>query len=193
MMYEYGSPINHGYDYIRFVKAIAPSLPRDDLVFFHDDSADWRKNPKGIPRTLFLNVCHWKSPRPFNLVRENLPHEEVNRHWQRAIQPLTKPRSDDDSVKTALAELTHLRGIGIRTASALLTAWDPKQFGIIDFRVAKVLDLGENFSATTYVGFLRKLKEMRDTHSELRGCGLRQIELALWHYFPLQEVSPNVK
>jgi len=188
MIYSYGNPLNDGYDYIQFAKQVAPFLPDDDRVFLHNDSPNWRKNPKKIPWTLFLNVCHWKSARPRRLAREN-SQEDINRRWRKAIEPLAEPPFDDDSVKTALAELTHLRGVRIPTASALLTAWNPWEFGIIDKRVATVLSLGENLSAARYAEFLRKLKLMRNTYPELRDCALRQIELALWHYFPLQEAG----
>jgi len=122
-------------------------------------------------------------------VKEDNSHDEVNRCWQRAIAPLTKPPLDDRGVENALAELTRLNGIGVPRASALLTAWNPREFGIIDRRVVHVLEMKRYLSGARYLEFLHKLRDIRNSYPELCDCALRQIELALWHYFPLQDAG----
>lgn len=189
MAYEYGSPPEPQYDYRCFIKHLAPHLPKDDKVFFHEGALEWRANHNAMPLTLFKNICHWKSPRPFGRVCANTA-DEVNERWRRALTRLHREPFQDDDVAVALAELTQLNGVEVRTASALLTAWNPKQFGILDFKVLKVLDLPQNqYSPQSYIAYRRRLLELRDELPELHACALRQIELALWHFYAVQEIG----
>ena len=95
---------------------------------------------------------------------------------------------DESKTKAAVRELCRLRGVHIKTASAILTAWNPDAFGIYDFKVHVVLGLpgeSENATVDTYIGFLAALKNLA---SDLGlNCSLRQVERAAWHYYPIQE------
>jgi len=184
MQYEYGSRPREPYDCICFVKAIAPVLRKDDLVFSYDGSLDWRGNHHMIPLALFRNVCYWKSRRRFEDVRSNTALQ-VNKRRGKAVGQLVGRRLKEDAIIGALTELASLRGVGIPTASALLTAWDPDHFGIVDFKVRDVLGIPQNDSGQNYLAFRNRLLEIKAGHQELRRCSLRQIELALWHYYPI--------
>ena len=189
MAYEYGSSPKKGYDYMCFVKHIAPVLPKDDKVFFHDDSLQWRNNHNGIPLVLFRNICHWKSQRLFKKHLLNNTDDEVNERWKNALQQLGDPPFQSEAIIRALIELTELKGVGVPMASALLTAWSPDQFGIIDFKVLAVLNLSQNTTMANYVTYRNRLLELKDTQKELKNCALRQIELALWHWYPIQNAG----
>lgn len=184
--YNYGSQPIEPYDYQCFVTHFAPNLPENDEVFLHDGLLNWRGNRDGMPLALFRNICHWKSPRPFHRVCSDTARE-VNRKWQSALHHLDGTPLQTGGVVPALGELTQLRGVGIPTASALLTAWNPREFGIFDSRVVRVLGIQVQDTAQGYVTFRNELLRLKQELPQLRHCALRQIELALWHYDRIQE------
>jgi len=188
MEYRYGSPPNEPYNYLSFIKHLAPVLPKNDLVFYYQDSLVWRENHNEIPLDLFRQICHWKSPRRYGLVLDN-PENEINERWGTALEKLNEPPFSDEALKRALKEMTELKGVEIPTASALLTAWNPDQFGITDFKVREILNMPDRSSAKFYIGFRNKLLNLKETHQELQNCALRQIELALWYYYAIQQTG----
>lgn len=189
VVYEYGGPPGNGYDYMIFVGHMAPVLPENDGVFFYNGGLQWRANHNEIPLTLFRNICHWKSPRRFGMVRNNQA-QGVNQRWANAMGALNGPPFEEDAVTMALGELTALQGVGVRTASALLTAWNPQEFGIMDRRTLTVLDMPQYYTSAAYVTFRNRLLQVR-AELGLENLALRQIELAIWHYYPIQEAGQN--
>lgn len=186
MEYHYGSePRNYGY--MDFVKHLAPVLPENDKVFFYKNQLDWRNNYKKIPLELFRNICHWKSPRRFtkNVLSRYNTEDKINKHWQNALRQLKEGFFQDNAIKCALKELRKIDGVQVPTASALLTAWNPKEFGIIDFRVLAVLSMTKSFSLKSYVEYHKRLLDIRN-NLRLHKCTLRQIEFAIWHYYSIQ-------
>jgi len=188
MKYEYGSKPVNGYDYRCFVKHIAPVLPKDDEVFLYRHSDEWRENPNKIPVVLFKNICHWKSPRRFKNVLINKV-SDVNKRWKNALHQLNGSPFQKHAIRSAFKELTSLHGVAVPTASALLTAWNPKQFAIMDFKTLAVLNMPQRKSVKSYVEFRNRLLELRSSEPELHNCALRQIELAIWHYYPIQNAD----
>ena len=193
MVYSYGSPPMGDYNYISFVRHLAPKLPVDDQVFLHNDSTQWRNNHNQIPLELFRNICHWKSPRRFQRVLQNTA-DHVNGQWQNALQGLNNPSYEAQSIRNAFSRLTKLvDGVEVRTASALLTAWNPAEFGILDYKVLEVLGMPRTYSVGTYLEYRNRLLELQVQHAELEDCALRQIELALWHYYPIQKTGQTTR
>jgi len=188
MVYAYGSSPVNGYDYNDFVRHIAPVLPKDDEVFLYRHSHEWRENSNKIPVVLFKNICHWKSPRPFKKYVCKNKALEINKRWQNALQQLEDTPFQDNAIKKALKELTELKGVAVPTASALLTAWNPDEFGIIDFKVLKVLVIDGPANIDSYTEFRNRLLKLRK-ELKLDNCSLRQIELAIWHYYPIQNAD----
>lgn len=188
VLYYYGSRPAENYTYKDFVCHVAPVLPVNDQVFYWQGSLKWRSS-NNIPLDLFRNICHWKSHRRFKLVL-NVLDKEVQECWQKVLERLNQQELQEENIKGALQELIRLRGIGIPIASALLAAWNPWQFGIADFRTLIVLDKrqdgeGKDISIPDYIDFRNKLLQLRQDHDELHACALRQIEFALWHYYPI--------
>jgi hypothetical protein len=186
MEYSYGSKPQKKYGYMDFVKHLAPVLPKNDKVFFYENQLDWRDNHKKIPLELFKNICHWKSPRPFQNVLKNTA-KRLDENWRNALQGLNEPPYEAQSIRNALDHLIILDGVAVPTASALLTAWNPAEFGILDYKVLKVLDMPGSYSITNYLAYHNRLLELQTQHTELKNCALRQIELAIWHYYSIQE------
>ncbi len=188
--YNYGSCPRQNYTYINFVQHLAPELPMNDSVFLHEESTEWRDNYDEIPFDLFKNVCHWKSARPFTLVQSN-DSDHVNVQWNAALEALGKPPFANPEIATALQRLTELRGVAVPTASALLTAWNPNEFGIMDFKTLTVLGMPRRDSAAAYVAFRDRLLQLKNAYPALANCPLRKIELALWHYYPIDLSGPK--
>jgi len=192
VIYNYGSQPDGSYNYISFIEHLAPVLPADDQVFLHNNSTEWRNNHNQIPLELFRNVCHWKSPRRFQNVLQN-NENEVNERWENALQELNNPPYEEQSVQNAFSELTPLHGVGVRTASALLTAWNPAEFGILDYKVLHVLNMPQRYSIGNYLAYRNRLLELRNQYIELNNCALRQIELAIWHYHPISKTGQSTR
>ena len=138
---------------------------------------------------LFRNICHWKSPRRFELVR-NLSYKKVQECWQKVLRHLKQQKLQEENIRGALRELIRLKGIGVPMASALITAWNPQQFGIVDFKTLIVLGKREDvekegISISDYIDFRNELLRLRQDHNKLHACALRQIEFALWNYYSI--------
>ncbi len=187
--YSYGSRPVDAYTYVNFVCHLAPVLPQDDKVFYWQNSLKWRSNRNSIPLGLFRNICHWKSPRRSDLVKQVI-EGKVNDCWRRTLYHLDRQVLQDNDIINALQELTQLSGVAIPTASAILTAWNPIQFGIVDFRTLVVLGMRQdgarnNILVRDYINFRSRLLQLQQDHNELHDCALRQIELAMWYYYPV--------
>jgi len=113
----------------------------------------------------------------------------VDDQWRKTLQGLNNPPYEEQSIRNALSQLTTLDGVGTRIASALLTAWNPTEFGILDYKVLEVLDMSRSDSITNYLTYHNRLLELKIQHTELSNCSLRQIELALWHYYSISKTG----
>jgi hypothetical protein len=75
-------------------------------------------------------VCRWRSHRRIDLFVQNTKHEIV-----RAVTGAIVARSP----KEAIESLTHLSGVGVKIASAILTAMFPSLYTVCDFRASEAL------------------------------------------------------
>jgi endonuclease III len=113
----------------------------------------------------------------------------VNKCWKETLQELGRNPYEEQSILNALTKLTQLDGVAVKTASVLLTAWNPAEFGVMDYKVLEVLGMQQSDSARNYILYRNQLLELRRQYKELDKCGLRQIELALWHYHSIQQMG----
>jgi hypothetical protein len=127
----------------------------------------------------FLPVCYWKSPRALSWQLTNRsPEIETKSHAAfRSDEPWTV--------------LSTLVGVGVPTASALLTVWDPKTYTILDVRAVDALaDAGvawdgKPFQRSTAGRWNARYGEYLECcHAIARHVGrdLRTVDRALWHY-----------
>ena len=115
----------------------------------------------------------------------------MNERWSEVLELLAGPEPYNTATAVQqLGVLTELDGVGVPTASALLTALNPGMFGIIDFKVMEVLGLPNTVTPTAYVTYRNTLCQIR-LDLGLQDCALRQIELALWHYYPIQKTGQH--
>lgn len=125
----------------------------------------------------FLAVCDWKSTRTRSLVKRNSPElvSEVTRIAFASSEVLQIPI------------LALLEGVGVPTASALLTVWRPSIYTITDRRVLDALPhLSHCLLARVSVSALKKsystyLDVMRSISRDL-DCDLRSLDKALWTF-----------
>ena len=83
-----------------------------------------------LTRSELVAVCRWKSPRAIHHVRANSP-KRVRAATASALGTRSEPRR--------LESLLRLQGVSVPMASAVLTAIDPRRYGVIDIRVWQLL------------------------------------------------------
>jgi hypothetical protein len=126
-----------------------------------------------------FEIAYWKSPRKAHLVKNN-PGAVVEAGTRLAFSLMkTAP-------VYAARSLDILDGVGIPTASAILTVADPQDFGIIDIRAWQALSrqCPSRFPWKEYSGFSSKdyrcyLETIRDLASA-NGLSSREVDMALW-------------
>lgn len=98
-----------------------------------------------LTRAELITVCRWKSPRAIRHIRRNR---------SATIRSITKEAFSTRSEQLKLSLLTHLHGVSVPMASAILTLTHPRRYGVIDIRVWQVLHaIGTVDSNATGVGF----------------------------------------
>ena len=135
--YYYGSVPTNPDAFRAFVRFLAPHLPSEDEVFKCDGSLRWRHDLDFVTREFFRCLCYWKSPRRKAEVNRNTT-ESIRRVLKEALGGLGEDKSEG-SVRSAINHLCSLYGVEVRTASVILTAWNPDEYGIYDFKVHEVL------------------------------------------------------
>ncbi|MEO5802523.1 MAG: hypothetical protein ABIR24_03270 [Verrucomicrobiota bacterium] len=123
-----------------------------------------------LTKDLFVRVARWKSVR--NTRNYNLNTEDEIR----AATSLAFQASDDAA---AIGALVLLRGVALRTASAILHWMRPDRFPILDYRV--IYALGETAPESYedirfYIRIAERIRELALRHS----LDLRTIDRALW-------------
>jgi hypothetical protein len=116
------------------------------------------KRQKEFSRAEFLKMTRWKSPRSIRQCERNSPN---------AIRRVSRAVFRTRSERERLELLTQLHGVGIPTASAILTLCDPKRYGVIDIRVWQMLHTvgavknnpsGIGFAFNDWFHYLKKLR-----------------------------------
>jgi hypothetical protein len=127
-------------------------------------------------RAEFLVMCRWKSPRAIARCESNSHHRV--REVSRAMF-MTRVEAE------RLDLLIGLAGVGIPTASAILTLTDPHRYGVIDIRAWQELHRrgvvrdrpgGQGFSPEHWLQYLRILR----TEAARLGVTARQVEYSLF-------------
>jgi thermostable 8-oxoguanine DNA glycosylase len=126
----------------------------------------------------FLRMCSWKSPRPRRLYESNSSAQ---------IRRVSIKVFAAESEKEKIELLTSLKGVGIPTASAILTLTDPQAYGVIDIRVWQLLyqfgavrtrPSGAGFSFENWLEFLERLRHWAKKFD----VAVRDVERALFDH-----------
>jgi hypothetical protein len=117
--------------------------------------------------------------------------ETVNDNRMEAINEAVRNASQADRRIAALEALQKISGIGLATATAILTVCYPNDFTIIDWRVLEILDLYPSRLAKakrkrhsaddwTAADYMREYLPNVKAYSERWSCTLRDADRALW-------------
>jgi hypothetical protein len=129
-----------------------------------------------LPKPLFVRLARWKSVR-------NTPAYESNSEEAVRAATVAAFQAADDAA--AIAALTALRGVALRTASAILHWMRPDRFPILDVRVLSALGVPEPRSYDDvhfYATVGEQIRQLAARHS----LDLRTIDRALWTWDKLR-------
>ena len=156
-----------------FVKFIAPKVGTE--YPFEDVKACRKRGYLTFEEFLILGYS--KTPRQWNQYNRNEPEK---------VENITREAFKQKDLDSIISKLRELHGIDIPVASYLLTAWNPKDYGTLDFRMKKILKKCESFKEPKnesdlewYKAELDLLRKWRDELS-IETC--RQVEYALWRF-----------
>jgi hypothetical protein len=138
------------------------------------------------PLELLYIIC-WKAPS--NVGSRGRAVNEVFRYFQdngieclNKIESITKEAIDlanKGMVEESIKNLIKLHGVQTRVASAILTFYNPKKFGVVDVNAWKSLyhERKTDFQPEDYVKYLKDIQELA------KQCTLtpRAVDLALWY------------
>jgi hypothetical protein len=134
-------------------------------------------------RSEFLAMCRWKSPRAIRRCESNSHHRVRDVSRRVFIAKVEAERLD---------LLTSLDGVGIPTASAILTLTDPRRYGVLDIRAWQALHRlgavqdrpgGQGFRPEHWLQYLGILRAMAAS----LGATARQVEYSLFTYHQAQQ------
>lgn len=112
-------------------------------------------------------IYRWKSRRRMDLFRRNSDAE---------VAQALKDAIGARSVRKALDALTQLEGVGVKMASAILTALFPNRYTVLDVRALEAFGLGNGDSVRLYLLYLRACRNMARKY----GVELRDFDRANW-------------
>jgi hypothetical protein len=135
------------------------------------------KGPERLGKRDVLLILKWKLGR----IKDSNYDETVSDKNLGLINQWVNKASEPGGEIKALEELDKIPGIGLATATAILTVCFPEKFTIIDLRVLEMLELElretDGWTAEQYfTKFLPKVKDQ----SKQWGCTLREADQALW-------------
>ena len=148
--------------------------PAQDLI----DKLSHIKHRAFFDKPEILQMCAWKSPRPRRLYDSN-SDADIRKVSIRAFAA----QCEVERVRL----LTSLKGVGVPTASAILTLTNPQDYGVIDIRVWQQLYYyGEVVSRGSGVGlsvenWLEYLQRLRFWARKFK-VRARDVEMILFEY-----------
>ncbi|CAG9584405.1 unnamed protein product [Danaus chrysippus] len=144
-----------------------------------------------------VKLMKWKQargkfyPQLSYLIKVNTPRAVVQ-ETKKAFKKLP-------NIESAMTALNNLKGVGIATASALLTAARPEIAPFMaDECVQAIPEMeGSDYTAKEYLNFVQHILNVCDRlNKEQNGCGKKwsphSVELALWTHHVLSELQPEL-
>lgn len=123
-----------------------------------------------LDKDIFVRLARWKSVR-------KTPDYESNA--ERAVESSTRRAFAAGDDAAAIQALTELRGVALRTATALLHWMRPERFPILDFRVVAALGVAEPSNWESGPFYAQVADRIRSIASSA-GVDLRTLDRALW-------------
>jgi hypothetical protein len=148
-----------------------------DELFFKEVSDRFRKNGFLTPIDLYL-ILIWKLESFDNALES--ARAAITKNSEKEIRNITATaikHLNDKNVEEAIRELSKLNCVKERVASAILTFYDPVNYGVMDVHAFKTLGLPEDYSPSRYASYLKELENLRKA---LGNFSCHQIEAALY-------------
>lgn len=120
-------------------------------------------------RSNLETICAWKSKRRFRLLESNTD-ADIERSLRSAI--------DAVNVRDAVNALTPLKGVGVKMASAILTAIKPTHYTVLDFRALEALGVEDSNELELYALYVEACRDM----SVKYGVDMRTFDRANWQW-----------
>jgi hypothetical protein len=117
-------------------------------------------------------IVRWKSPRRMDLFELNTPPDV-----EAAIKAAIAATRDGD-VSRAVTALMQLDGVGLKMATAFLTAMFPTIYTVCDIRASEALGQKDYGSLRYYVAYLAACRRMAAAY----GVTLRDFDRANWQW-----------
>ena len=114
-------------------------------------------------------ICGWKSKRRLALLALNTDSE---------IDAALSVALNSKSIGDAVTALTALHGVGLKMASAILTAIDPDNYTMLDFRALQALGVADGSAVDLYISYVEACRRLAAAH----GCSLRDFDRANWQW-----------
>lgn len=133
----------------------------------------------------FYKICMWKSARQKNNYLKN----------KNIVEKTTKMVFKEKEEPKKVEILCKLKGVGIKTASAILTVVFPKEYGIIDERCLDILNrygikISKYPSINTWLEYLETIRKFAKENKKTP----REIDMALFaiHRELLEKTKQNL-
>jgi hypothetical protein len=114
-------------------------------------------------------IYRWKSPRAIRRFRDNTDGE---------IRQALKKALGASDVEKATCALTSLKGVGVKMASAILTAIDPERYTVLDFRALEALGVKNSENLNLYIQYVKACRSLAEKY----GVTLRNFDRANWQW-----------
>jgi hypothetical protein len=114
-------------------------------------------------------IYRWKSPRRIGLLKENTA-AAIGQALNHALCAKT--------IREAVDSLTCLDGVGVKTASAILTAIDQKRYTVLDWRSLEALGVEDGESVDLYIRYVEASGSMAKEY----GVTMRDFDRANWQW-----------
>lgn len=114
-------------------------------------------------------IYAWKSKRRLDLLKFNSDAK---------IEQALKNALAAKSVEEAISSLVCLAGVGVKMASAILTAIKPGHYTVLDVRALEALGVKNGQNLSLYIAYLEACQRMARDH----GVSLRDFDRANWQW-----------
>jgi hypothetical protein len=122
-----------------------------------------------LTRTNLEVIYRWKSARRIGLLANNTD-ATIAQALKRAISA--------KEVREAVRSLTCLEGVGVKMASAILTAIDPERYTVLDVRALDALGVENSEDIDLYVLYVEACRGMARKY----GVKMRDLDRANWQW-----------
>ena len=128
-------------------------------------------------------VYKWKSPRRMDRFKLNSDCE-----MQQALR-LAIDATHAGNVVAAVTALLSLKGVGVKMASAILTALFPDLYTVCDFRASEAMGVDDRNDIAFYVEYLEACRGIARKY----GVSLRDLDRANWQWSKNLKAKGKVK